>query len=172
MRFFLPYLAFLPLLACSAQSTSAGGAFHLSLTDGPAPVERLDVEIDAIALRRDTVAGVEPSWLVINLPAPIDVNLLDLRHGVTRELADVDLVAGRYEGIRMHLAHASVTNAGITAPLTLTTALVEVDYPFVYEAGDDTELILDFDAGASLAANADGTFIFTPSLSVKSEQRR
>jgi len=160
------------------------GKVVLSLTDAPFPVSLVDkalVSIDKIEIRSTATVSstTETSALftVLYEGEPKEYDLLDLQNGITTELLSMDIEAGSYDLIRMHITEASVllkdgTNFDLKVPSGSASVLkIKITPNLVIESGVESEVILDFDVSKSFIAqgnlkakNGIKSFIFKPVL--------
>jgi hypothetical protein len=112
------------------------------------------IVVSAVRVHRDSQA--DSGFLTIYDGPPLDLDLLDLRDGVTAQLADADLPAGSYGQIRLVIESASLTltNGNVYSTdlgnLNLTSTgksglKIFVSPPIVITSGLASELLLDFD---------------------------
>ena len=163
------------------------GKVVLSLTDAPFPVSLVDkalVSIDKIEIRStatvsSTTETTETSALftVLYEGEPKEYDLLDLQNGITTELLSMDIEAGSYDLIRMHITEASVllkdgADFDFKVPSGSASGLkIRITPNLVIESGVESEVILDFDVSKSFIAqgnlkakNGVKGFIFKPVL--------
>lgn len=141
------------------------GTVVLKLTDAPFPVSLVDqalVTIDKIEIRSsatvttaDGTAENEALFTVLYEGEGKVFDLLDLRNGVTAELLSMDLEAGSYDLIRMHVAKSEVvlkdgTNFNLKIPSGASSGLkIRITPELVIESGVESEVLLDFDVSKS-----------------------
>ncbi|MDD2307541.1 MAG: DUF4382 domain-containing protein [Prolixibacteraceae bacterium] len=188
----LMFLAGILILATScnqiSDSESGGkGKIVLSLTDAPFPVSLVDkalVTIDKIEIRSTAtvsstteVTNNSELFTVLYDGDPMEFDLLDLQNGITTELLSMDIAAGSYDLIRMHVTNASVllkdgSNFDLKVPSGFASGLkIKMTPNLVIESGVESEVILDFDVSKSFvvqgnmkAKNGIKGFIFKPVL--------
>lgn len=90
------------------------------------------------------------------LDTPQEINLMDLRNGITIDLADTNIHAGTYDMIRLYITKASIEmKNGDTFNLKMpgaSTSGLKIFIPsgLVVNANNSTELLLDFNLDRSL----------------------
>jgi predicted transcriptional regulator len=166
---FLPYafLAAQLALGCATESATDGATLSLHLTDAPADYERVDVTISRIAVHREGTSR----WVTV-LDKAQTIDLMSLRDGVERHLQSLNIEPGTYDEFAIDVGDVAVTQRGQSVSLSLLETRASVSYPFEIRGGDDLMVLLDFDAQASLRADADGRIVFVPQLKVKREARK
>ena len=92
------------------------------------------------------------------LSTPQDINLMDLRNGVTLDLADASIPAGIYKMVRLYISKASIVmNSGASFDLKIPSAAesglkIFIPSGIVVDANNTAELLLDFNLDRSLVA--------------------
>ena len=159
------------LTNCSKDNNERG-KLSLKLTDAPASVEALNIQLSEIRLHRsgdDTSKGL---WL--SLPLLVNqLNLLDLQNTKDTLLFSGELPAGKITQVRFLLSSAEVviidtnTNTLDTLPLEIPSADVSGLKLILNEeisSDQDLTLTFDFDASESLIENGNGSFRFKPTI--------
>ena len=152
-------LALMP--ACSSSPTAPrGGTLAVHLTDDPADeLSELNVYITGLTVKPDD----GPVERIAN-----DIGLVDLLElqDATLLLVTAGLEPGSYDHIRVELdqdrSNVVEKDGGATKPLQIASQEVKVNGGFVIESGEQTELTLDFDAGASLRRQGNGGWLLVP----------
>ena len=172
LRPFLTLACLVPLMACGASDAESVGSLSLQLTDSPGAFERVDVELSSAAIH-DATQAPETGWVAIPLKT-VTVNLVELRSGRELPLAQSSVPVGNYDRIEVSVIKATVTIGGQAHPLTLEGGKerARVDYAFRVDPLDKTEMLLDFDAGASVRFDGDGSLRLDPHITVRSERRQ
>ncbi|MEW6071696.1 MAG: DUF4382 domain-containing protein [Planctomycetota bacterium] len=138
-------------------SSAATGTLGLAATDASLDhslVAEARIQVDRIRIHPE--ADAEAGFLTIYSGAPLDLDLLDLRNGVTQALVAAEVPAADYRQIRLHVASARLelvngnvyTTEDDTLQLTSQDTSgfkVFVDPPVTVLAGFSSELLLDFD---------------------------
>ncbi|BBE16849.1 lipoprotein [Aquipluma nitroreducens] len=171
----------------SDSESGGNGKIVLSLTDAPFPVSLVDkalVTIDKIEIRSTATVSSTTEvttnselFTVLYDGDPMEFDLLDLQNGITTELLSMDIAAGSYDLIRMHVTNASVllkdgSNFDLKVPSGFASGLkIKMTPNLVIESGVESEVILDFDVSKSFvvqgnmkAKNGIKGFIFKPVL--------
>lgn len=172
LRPFLTLACLIPLMACGASDAESVGSLSLQLTDAPGAFERVDLQLTSAAIH-DATQGPEAGWVAIPLKTDT-INLLDLRLGKELPLAASSVPVGDYDRIEVSVGKATVTVDGVSRPLTLESGKerARVDYAFRVAPFDKTEMLLDFDAGASVLEDGSGGLRLDPHITVRSERRK
>lgn len=149
------------LVACSGSANSAAiegtGFLSIRATDAPLDhnmVSHAIVHIDKVRVHVDSAA--ESGFVTLYEGAPLVMDLMDLRNGITRLLVNSELAVGEYRQIRLHVESASIelTNGNIYTTdddsLRLNSQAtsgfeVFVDPPIAMVSGLTSELLLDID---------------------------
>jgi hypothetical protein len=166
-------VAGLAAVGCSS-SGSGTGELAVKLTDAPGPYDQVNVNVVEIAARRvgvDDGPNGDGGWVRIAIPRT-SVDLLTLQNGVELPLGAATLPAGSYDMIRLVVEDSNVVVAGTSLPLKVpsgSTRGVQLKHSFVVVEDGHTELLIDFDAQASVHQEGNGDYIMNPVLSVKRE---
>lgn len=169
------FLFLVGLAACSdADLTSpSGGTLSVYLTDAPIDLDDVTAVNVAVAAMIVFPACDDPNedcqGRLLDLVPPegsdgVIVNLLDYRDGNVILMASGEVPEGLYEKIRMEVEAASLHRDDDQDPDTpdtvedifLPSGKVDVVIPFAISAGEETEIILDFDAALSIHVNETG----------------
>lgn len=171
IRFYLSTIALygfiaVTLVACDKRAEQQA-RMTVKMTDAPA--NYLAVNVDVIGMSVNTAGG---GW--IDLPVQAGVyDLLQLQDSVTVVLANnVVIPTGRINQVRLLLGpnNSIITTAG-TFPLTIPSGQesglkINVNYDIINNA--NVIMVLDFDAGASVVENGNGSFSLKPVIKVLS----
>ena len=90
------------------------------------------------------------------LSTPLEINLMDLRNGVTLDLADASIPAGTYDMVRLYITKASIVmNNGASFDLKIPGAAesglkIFIPSGIVVNSDNTSELLLDFNLNRSL----------------------
>lgn len=180
-RIFPRSVALLAVLVIGLYGCGAGGngmgRLSMSLTDKPThDYKEVWVTIQDIYVHMEGEA--EGAWTKV-LTVNKTLNLLTLANGVRYELGMVDLAPGHYTQMRLMIGTANTENTELPANYILDTKDVvhELKIPsgvqsgiklvqgFDINANSTTELVFDFDAGASIvAAGNSGKYILRPTI--------
>ncbi len=118
-------------------------------------------------------------WTRISIDPPRKINLLDLTNGVFTSLGEAPLEAGHYQQVRLVLA----SNKGGTIANSVVFSGTDVEIPiklpsgdrsgiklvhgFTVNAGERTDLMLDFDACKSIVRHGKGSRFLKPKIKIK-----
>ncbi len=152
------------LASCSNddnQSMTDGKAkLNVYLTDAPFPIDLVSktiVNIDKIEIRKQVSDSTEAEFIVLS-EEPFQIDLLSLSNGLTEQLASVDLDAGEYDMIRMHVSDSKIiltdqTEFVLKIPSGSSSGLkVKIEPGMVISAGQTVDVLLDFDVSKSFVA--------------------
>jgi hypothetical protein len=141
-------------------SSSGMGTLSMSLADAPDPsTSAVNVTIDKVE------ANVDGNWQQINTATPaFSGDLLTLAK-TTSPLGTTQLPTGHYTQVRLFVSSATLTDStgthDVTIPSGSQTGLkVLVDYDI--NAGDVTNVLLDFDVNHSIVSTGSGKFMLKP----------
>jgi hypothetical protein len=158
------------------------------ITDAPFPasqVEEAYVTVDWIKLLKagmeedfneEETESEEASFVLVELEEPATFNLLELRNGLTEVMAEIELPAGSYTEIRLHVTDAGIIlKDGKNFPLKIPSGdasglKLKMTPKLTLEDGDYAEVLCDFDVSRSFVMkgninNIQG-FIFKPVVRV------
>ncbi|MBW8333654.1 MAG: DUF4382 domain-containing protein [Prolixibacteraceae bacterium] len=153
--------------ACNENDDSAKagkGTVVIKLTDAPFPVSLVDqalVTIDKIEIRstvevKNAEGETENETLyTVLFEGEKVVDLLDLQNGITTDLLSMDIEAGSYDLIRMHVTSSKVilkdgTSFDLKIPSGSASGLkIKIAPELVVESGVESEVLLDFDVSKS-----------------------
>lgn len=154
--------------------TATAGTLSVALTDAPAcgfdavNVTVNKVRVNASASASDTDAG----WTDITLNPAKKINLLNLTNGVLDSLGQTALPAGHYSQLRLVLdanANTVVPTGGTEQPLTTPSAIqsgIKLNNEFDVAAGQQVDLVLDFNACKSVVTQGNGRYLLKPVVKV------
>lgn len=151
----------------SGSSTSSKPRLQVRLTDGPADVKEVWVDIKEVKIKMG-----DTSEITVGGAHPGVYNLLDLTDGKDTILADAEIPAGSISQIRLVLGDNNyiITNSGEKINLTTPSAQqsgLKVQIHQDVTGGVLYRLVLDFDAGRSIVkAGNSGKYILKPVLRV------
>ena len=153
--------------ACNQEKTSTDTkettTVRFLLTDAPFPfewVEEANVTIDRLEIRQATNGEAEesetsPAFMGFNLDEETTFNLLDLQNGVTAELGELELKAGTYDEIRLHVVDANIkltdgTVMDLTIPSGSSSGLkIKIEGELQTTFGGFATVLIDFDVSRS-----------------------
>ena len=163
-------LALFAAPACDDPSSPATGQVTVRLTDAPIDLETVNavnVTLDRIILFGH--AGMEGDGDGIEMDRPnveggegLTLNLLDFQNGATVTIAALEVPAGDYQKIRMYVREASLVMPDPTDPelemevemmIDVPSGKVDIPVSFSVTGGEETDVVLDFDAELSVQVN-------------------
>jgi hypothetical protein len=136
------------------------GKVNIYLTDAPFPIHlvaKTMVTIDKVELRKQETDTTDASFILLT-EEPMEINLLDLSNGVTEQLASVDLDAGSYDMIRMHVTDSKViltdgSEFELKVPSGSSSGLkIKIEPALQIGEGETADVLLDFDVSKSFVA--------------------
>ncbi|MFC1490834.1 DUF4382 domain-containing protein [Candidatus Latescibacterota bacterium] len=157
------------------------GTLKMLLTDAPAEFKEVNITFSEIAVHfadgEDYSLDTEPAdgdssaakiagtWIVINGEEQT-FNLLELSNGVTALLGEQELTVGKYTQIRIVITDAEVVlDSTTTYPLTIPSGTLKIVSSFDIVEGEETELVVDFDAARSVHTTGNGgTYKLKPTV--------
>ncbi|WP_319589286.1 DUF4382 domain-containing protein [uncultured Draconibacterium sp.] len=158
-------LGILLMVACSDESETTGitagkGKVNVYLTDAPFPiglVSQTIVTIDKVEIRKQENDTTEASFITL-MEDDFEIDLLSLSNGITEQLASVELEAGTYDMIRMHVVDAEViltdqTVFDLKIPSGTSSGLkIKIEPALTINSGETSDVLLDFDVSKSFVA--------------------
>jgi len=178
-------------------SSGNQGSVRVALTDAPAcGFDAVNVTIREVRIHRsadvedayddeDDHDGVDKDkrnagWTRISIDPPRKINLLDLTNGVLTGLGEAPLEAGHYQQVRLVLASnkgGNIANSvvfsgtgGIEVPIKVPSgdrSGIKLVHEFTVNAGERTDLLLDFDACKSIVKHGKGSHFLKPKIKIK-----
>jgi hypothetical protein len=145
------------------QTSTMAGRLVINITDAPAApdIEEVWLTVGKVEVHED-VAG----WREVGLVGDARFNLLLFTGGLQAKLASADLTPGKYTQVRMEVSLVEIKLKG--APLNdfevakLPSGTLKFVHPFEIIAGEDTELLFDFDALKSVNVTGNNKYMFKP----------
>ena len=163
------------------------GSLRVSLTDAPAcGFDAVNVTVDKVRVHQSSsVNEGAAGWTTIALVPPRKINLLDLNDPTQgpkfalERLGETPLEAGHYTQVRLVLVGNSgaqplansVVLSGTTAEVPLETSSgiqsgIKLIHQFTVDAGQQVDLLLDFDACKSIVKTGNGKYKLKPVIHV------
>jgi hypothetical protein len=137
------------------------GRLVINITDAPAApeIEEVWLTVGKVEVHEDG-AG----WREVGLVGDARFNLLLFTGGLQAKLASVDLTPGKYTQIRMEVSLVEIKVKGVKDPYTakLPSGTLKFVHPFEIIAGEDTEILFDFDALKSVNVTGKDKYMFKP----------
>jgi uncharacterized protein DUF4382/carboxypeptidase family protein len=178
-------IPFLLMTGCGGGGGS--GQIKLSLTDSATDqYNAVYVTIDSIEVHASNMS--DDSWVTLdNLTLPRTINLLDLMNGVREELGIASLSSGHFTQMRLIIGKTPDSGINILSQahpfanyvIDINNVVHELKVPSGFQTGikivggfdvndnETTELILDFDASASVVvAGKSGQYILKPTIKI------
>lgn len=170
------------LVACGGGGTSvptptpgpAMGTLKASLTDAPAcGFDEVNITVSKVRVHQSAAAGeTDGGWTDIAVPST-PINLLNLTNGVLATLGTVTLPAGKYTQIRLvldantgnNMANNVIPTGGTKQNLDTPSAVqsgIKLNGQFEVLAGQQADIVLDFDACKSVLTKGNGKYALKP----------
>jgi hypothetical protein len=181
-------IAAISLVACggggggsgsSTTPTATAGTLTVALTDAPAcGFDAVNVTVNKVRVNTSASASdTDAGWTDITLNPARKINLLNLTNGVLDSLGQTALPAGHYSQLRLVLdpntgtgmANSVVPTGGIEKSLTTPSAVqsgIKLVNEFDVAAGQQVDLVLDFDACKSVVTQGNGKYLLKPVVKV------
>ena len=146
--------------SCSSDSTSGTYAYNVRMTDAPGPYEKVNIDLKAVE-----VTGNNGQTVLLNTTAGI-YNLLEFSNGLSTLIATSELSDANVSQIRLILgSNNTVVVGGVTYPLDTPSAEqsgLKLQVHQTLLADIQNEILLDFDANASIVKTGNGTYKLKP----------
>lgn len=151
------------LNSCSSDSNDNGQyAYKVKMTDAPGPYDEVNIDLQAVE-----VIGSNGQTITLNTTAGM-YNLLTLSNGISTQIAISDLGDVKATQIRLLLgANSNIKLNGITYPLATPSADqsgLKIDVTQTLLENVENEILIDFDANASIVETGAGTYKLKPVL--------
>lgn len=147
------------------------GQLKLYMTDAPAAYNSVNIQVTRVEAHQGSDTGsTAGSWLVIK-DSTQNIDLIQLRNGLTALLGNTPLPAGQYSQIRLIIGSGSyVTDqSGVKHNLTVpggSNTGVKLNHPFTIQDGITYELTLDFDASKSVVVTGNNNYKLKPVIRI------
>ncbi|MEE8437671.1 MAG: DUF4382 domain-containing protein, partial [Candidatus Neomarinimicrobiota bacterium] len=173
-KIFLLFLITGFITSCGDTEKKTGkGTLSIEIADDPFPSDLVDsanVVVSEIKIR-----GADSTLTLTQIPQ--EINLLDLRNGVTANLVTLEIPANTYDRVSLIISRAWIkmkdgTEYSLKIPSGAQTGLkINIDPAIVVESGLTSDLLLDFDVSKSFVVQGNINtpagikgFIFKPVL--------
>jgi len=155
-------------------TTASTGTLSVALTDAPAcGFDAVNVTVNKIRVNASSTASdTDGGWTDITLNPARKINLLNLTNGVLDTLGQTPLTAGHYSQLRLVLdanANTVVPTGGTEQALITPSATqsgIKLVNEFDVKAGQQVDLVLDFDACKSVVTQGKGRYLLKPVVKV------
>ena len=149
--------------SCNSDSSESGSyTYKVRMTDAPGPYTEVNVDIQAVE-----ITGGNGQTVTLNTTAGI-YNLLDFTNGVDTLIATSTLTDSRVNQIRLILGpNNTIVADGVTYPLSTPSAEqsgLKLLVNQTLQADIDNNILIDFDANASVVQTGNGTYKLKPVL--------
>ncbi|MCJ7934081.1 MAG: DUF4382 domain-containing protein [Chryseobacterium sp.] len=162
-------MSLLLMTSCNSSDENSGSnaTVNVRLTDGPAAYTAVNIDIQKIEI--NTNGG----WTTLNFPKPGVYNLLNFKNGTDVILGQAELPEGKVSQMRMVLgSNNSIVVNGTTYPLQTPSALqsgLKFNWNQTLSANGAYTVWIDFDAGRSVVAMGNNSYILKPVIRAFSE---
>lgn len=177
MRKVLILFSIIAVLAFAGCDMFTGtGLLTMKLTDAPLELDgktvaTIEVTITKVEVSKATEEGAEDGEWITVIDEEQDYDLMKLRDGSWDFLAEeVSLDAGQYNQIRIYVNEDNIItfeNESTEYDLKIpsgTQSGVKLVGTFDVTAGEETEVVVDFDAQKSVTVSSDGNYILKPTI--------
>jgi hypothetical protein len=149
--------------ACSDDSENDGKyAYKVKMTDAPGPYDEVNIDLQAVE-----VIGSNGQTITLNTTAGM-YNLLTLSNGISAQIATSTLGDVKATQIRLLLGtNSTVRLNGISYPLSTPSADqsgLKINVTQTLLENVENEILIDFDANASIIETGVGTYKLKPVL--------
>lgn len=148
--------------SCNDDSSKGSGdyTYKVRMTDAPGSYDAVNIDLQAVE-----VTGTNGDLVMLNTNDGI-YNLLDYANGTSVLIANANLDNAQVNQIRLILgSNNTVVVDGVTYPLSTPSAEqsgLKLLVNQTLNADIDNEILLDFDAGASIIQTGNGTYKLKP----------
>lgn len=170
----------LAITGCNAVSSTDDAHVSVRITDLPFPFDDAD-SANVVIERVELVGGPDSSTVVVLLDSLIGFNLLDLRNGVSADLAEATVPVNDYTQLRVIVSEDAsvVLSDGRVFPLKVPSGSqtgIKLNLtPLNLEEGSEADILVDFNVEESFVVQGNPStsagingFIFKPVLKVDS----
>jgi len=155
--------------ACSNDETK-NATIEVRLTDAPGDYTEVNIDIQDVQINQ---SSGNSGWQSINLKAKGVYNLLDLTNGLDTLLGTYELPPGNISQIRLVLGTNNTIKVGTNTYDLFTPSAQQSGLKLNLQAnlteGITYKVLLDFDAGKSIVARGNNTFLLKPVVRAISE---
>ena len=151
------------LNSCNDDSNDSGKyAYKVRMTDAPGPYQEVNIDLQAVE-----IIGSNGQTITLNTTAGI-YNLLTLSNGISTAIATSTMVDVKASQIRLLLGtNNTIKVNGIVYPLSTPSAEqsgLKINVNQTLLENVDNEILIDFDANASIVETGAGTYKLKPVL--------
>lgn len=164
----LMFAAAIALILSASCSDAADVAVTFSLTDAPideSVVTAVNVTISSIAVNESAdaqISAADGSWTVVELAAPVTLDLLSLQNGVSEVIDDTLTLAGgtQINQIRLGVDSVQVMEGDVAAATTMPSSTgLKIVNAFQIPLSGAVGITIDFDVRKSVVASAGGYLV-------------
>ena len=150
------------LNSCNGDDNAATYSYKVRMTDAPATFDAVNIDLQAVE-----VTGNDGQTVTLNTTAGI-YNLLNFSNGVSTLIATSTLSDAKVAQIRLILGpNNTIVVDGVTYPLSTPSAEqsgLKLQVHQTLSADIENEILIDFDANASVVQTGSGTYKLKPVL--------
>ena len=146
----------------TAEPVARTGTIEVQITDPPPPdVEQYLVTLSSVEVNKAKTGAGSPWITIANGPITFDLVELD---GVEELLGSAVADPGTYRVIRLHVdgVKLKIVDVAELVDAKLPSGKIQFARSFEVEAGETTQLLLDFEGDKSLVVTGAGDYIFKP----------
>lgn len=157
----------LAIIPNACKKENMNGSMTVRMTDAPADFIQVNVDVVSLEINHE-VNG----WM--NIPINVGIyNLLDLQNNVNVILANnVNIPVGKVNQLRLILgANNSLVDSTTTYPLKVSSGSesgLKINIDQVITSNSNLQILVDFDANASIVSSGNGGYSLKPVLKLKS----
>jgi hypothetical protein len=174
-RIVLVAVAITLTVACSSDNIqSTGGTLQVFLTDAPIDmtgVSAVNVTFTGMTLyaQGDMTPEEDEGGMAMQIDSQVmleggTINLLDYQGGEVILVGSLDIPAGDYKRIRLHVSEAELVRDDdgdpdtpeLVEPVFVPSSKIDILFEFNIADGEEVDVILDFDAAESVHLNQTG----------------
>lgn len=148
--------------SCNNDSDAKSYPYKVSMTDAPASYDQVNIDLLAVE-----VTGNDGQIVTLNTTAGV-YNLLNFSNGVSTLIANSTLNDAHVSQIRLILgSNNTIVVSGISYPLSTPSAEqsgLKLLVNQTLQADIQNEILIDFDANASIVQTGNGTYKLKPVL--------
>jgi len=156
-------------VACADDETK-NATIEVRLTDAPGDYSEVNIDIQDVQINQ---SSGNSGWESIDLKAKGVYNLLDLTNGLDTLLGTYELPPGTISQIRLVLGTNNTIKVGSNTYDLFTPSAqqsgLKLNFQTTLKEGVTYKVLLDFDAGKSIVARGNNSFLLKPVLRVISE---
>ncbi|MFM7195431.1 MAG: DUF4382 domain-containing protein [Bacteroidota bacterium] len=156
--------------ACSDDDETKNATIQVRLTDAQGDYQEVNIDIQDVQINQ---SSGNSGWESIDLKAKGVYNLLDLTNGLDTLLGTYELPPGTISQIRLVLGTNNSIKVGSNTYDLFTPSAqqsgLKLNFQTTLKEGITYKILLDFDAGKSIVARGNNTYLLKPVIRAISE---